>query len=49
MDPSPAAYVRRSAQGFDAVELGEGTSDACFAWRVVARRRGPEDLRLPRR
>ncbi len=38
--------VRRGSTGFDVIELQNGTSNAAFSYRVVAKRRGYEDKRL---
>ena len=38
--------VIRGITGFDVVELQNGTGNASFSYRVVAKRRGYEDLRL---
>jgi len=38
--------VIRGTTGFDVVELQNGTGNASFSYRVVAKRRGYEDLRL---
>jgi hypothetical protein len=35
-------------QGFDVRELQSGTSSVEFSYRVVAKRRGYEEVRLPR-
>lgn len=40
--------VIRGATGFDVVELQNGKGSASFSYRVVAKRRGYEDLRLER-
>jgi len=40
--------VIRGATGFDVVELMNGTGNATFTYRVVAKRRGYEDVRLAR-
>jgi hypothetical protein len=41
-------FVQRGLTGFDVVELGNGASNACFTYRVVAKRKGYENLRLHR-
>jgi hypothetical protein len=38
--------VKRGTTDFDVVELGGGTSDASFSYRVVAKRKGYEEARL---
>ena len=38
--------VKRGMQGFDVLELQKGVSNAHFTYRVVAKRRDFEDLRL---
>jgi hypothetical protein len=38
--------VKRGTTGFDVIELEKGTSSASFSYRVVAKRKGHEDLRL---
>lgn len=40
--------VIRGTTGFDVVELQNGTGNASFSYRVVAKRRGYENLRLER-
>lgn len=40
--------VKRGRTGFDVIELLGGTSDASFSYRVVAKRKGYEDVRLPK-
>ncbi len=39
-------YVSKSTTGFDVNELQGGTSGVAFSYRVVAKRKGYEDLRL---
>ena len=39
--------VKRGATGFDVIELESGTSNASFSYRIVAKRKGYEDSRLP--
>jgi hypothetical protein len=39
-------YVSKGTTCFTVRELSGGTSDATFDWRVVAKRRGFEDMRL---
>lgn len=39
-------FVEKRADGFTVRELGGGTSSAGFDWRVVAKRKGTESLRL---
>jgi len=39
--------VVRGLTGFDVIELRNGTSDAAFTFRVMAKRRGYEELRHP--
>ena len=38
--------VKRGTTGFDVVELQNGTSNAAFSYRIVAKRKGYEDRRL---
>lgn len=38
--------VKRGSTGFDVIELQNGTSNASLSYRVVAKRRGYEDVRL---
>jgi len=38
--------VKRGTTGFDVVELQNGTSNASFSYRIVAKRKGYEDRRL---
>lgn len=38
--------VKRGTTGFDVIELQNGTSNASFSYRVVAKRKGFEDRRL---
>jgi flagellar biosynthesis GTPase FlhF len=45
-DDCNGTYVRTGASGFNVVELNGGTSNARFAYRVVAKRAGFEDERL---
>jgi len=47
-DDCYGTYVKTSSTGFDVYELQKGTSDASFTYRVVAKRRGYEDIRLAR-
>ncbi len=47
-DDSTGVFVRRELTGFDVVELQDGTNNAHFTYRVVAKRRGFEDRRLDR-
>ncbi len=39
-------YVEKGSTGFDVIELSNGTGDAAFSYRVVAKRKGHEDDRL---
>jgi hypothetical protein len=39
--------VKRGATGFDVIELQNGTSNASFSYRIVAKRKGYENRRLP--
>ncbi len=39
--------VKRGTTGFDVIEVQNGTSNASFSYRVVAKRKGYEDVRLP--
>jgi hypothetical protein len=41
MDDCNGLYVKRGTSGFEAIELNGGTSDASFAFRVVAKRQAP--------
>jgi len=45
-DNCNGVYVRKDKTGFDVYELQSGTSNATFTYRVVAKRKGFEDLRL---
>jgi hypothetical protein len=45
-DDCKGTYVKTSDSGFDAFELQGGTSNASFSYRIVAKRKGYEDLRL---
>jgi hypothetical protein len=38
--------VKRGTTGFDVIELQNGTSNASFSYRIVAKRKGYEDRRL---
>jgi hypothetical protein len=38
--------VKRGTTGFDVIELQNGTSNASFSYRIVAKRKGYEDKRL---
>jgi len=38
--------VKRGTTGFDVVEVQNGTSNASFSYRIVAKRKGYEDVRL---
>ena len=40
-------YVQKGATGFDVIELQGGNSNVSFSYRVVAKRKGYEDQRLP--
>jgi hypothetical protein len=46
LDECNGTRVVRSHTGFDVVELHDGTSNAAFMYRVVAKRKGFEDKRL---
>jgi hypothetical protein len=39
--------VNKDATGFDVRELQGGTSNARFSWRVLAKWKGNENVRLP--
>lgn len=39
-------YVERGMTGFDVIELANGSSDAAFTFRVVAKRKGYENCRF---
>jgi hypothetical protein len=39
--------VKRGTTGFDVIELQNGRSGAAFSYRIVAKRKGFEDLRFP--
>jgi hypothetical protein len=39
--------VKRGTTGFDVIELQNGTSNASFSYRIVAKRKGYENSRLP--
>jgi len=45
-DNCNGVYVKKENTGFDVYELQSGTSNATFTYRVVAKRKGYEDLRL---
>jgi hypothetical protein len=45
-DDCNGVYVKKNNTGFDVHELKNGTSNASFTYRVVAKRKGFEDLRL---
>lgn len=45
-DDCSGVYVKRGKTGFDVIELKNGTSNASFTYRVVAKRQGYENLRL---
>ena len=45
-DRCRGVYVKKGTTGFDVIELDDGTSNAAFDWRVVAKRRGYEDARM---
>ncbi len=46
-DDCRGVFVKRSKTGFDVTELQGGTSNAAFDYRVVAKRKGYENARLP--
>ncbi len=46
-DDCRGVYVKKNATGFDVYELQGGQSDARFSWRVLAKWKGNEGLRLP--
>ena len=45
-DDCKGTFVKTGTTGFDVRELQDGTSDAAFAYRVVAKRKGFEEKRL---
>ncbi len=45
-DDCKGVYVKTDKTGFDVYELQGGTSNAAFSYRVVAKRKGYEDLRM---
>jgi hypothetical protein len=45
-DDCNGVYVKRLTAGFQVIELYNGTSDAHFTYRVVAKRKGSEKARL---
>lgn len=45
-DDCNGVYVKRGVNGFDVIELQGGKSNASFTYRVVAKRKGYENLRL---
>ncbi len=45
-DECEGVYVRKTTTSFTVHELNGGSSSACFSYRVVAKRKGFEDLRL---
>ena len=45
-DDCNGVYVKRGKTGFDVIEQQNGTSNASFTYRVVAKRKGYENLRL---
>ncbi|MEO0097457.1 MAG: hypothetical protein ABIK78_05120 [candidate division WOR-3 bacterium] len=45
-DDCNGVYVKRGNTGFSVVELNNGKSDAHFTYRVVAKRKGYENVRL---
>ncbi|MCX6833490.1 MAG: hypothetical protein NT028_15430 [candidate division Zixibacteria bacterium] len=47
-DDCHGTYVTTSSTGFDVIELQGGTSSAAFSYRVVAKRKGFENMRLAR-
>jgi hypothetical protein len=47
MDDCNGVYVKRDAAGFDVYELQGGKSNAQFSWRVLAKWKGNENVRLP--
>jgi hypothetical protein len=46
-DDCKGVYVNKDATGFDVRELQGGTSNARFSWRVLAKWKGNEKVRLP--
>jgi hypothetical protein len=46
-DDCKGVYVNKDATGFDVYELQGGKSNARFSWRVLAKWKGYEKLRLP--
>jgi hypothetical protein len=46
-DDCKGIYVKKDATGFDVYELQGGTSNARFSWRVLAKWKGNENVRLP--
>lgn len=46
-DDCRGIYVKSDANGFDAYEIGGGTSSAAFTYRVVGSRRGSAGVRFP--
>ena len=45
-DDCKGVYVQRGLTGFDVIELQNGTSNAHFTYRVMAKRKGYENARL---
>jgi hypothetical protein len=45
-DDCNGVFVKRGVMGFDVIELQNGTSNARFTYRVMAKRKGYENLRL---
>jgi hypothetical protein len=46
-DDCKGVYVNKDATGFDVRELQGGASNARFSWRVLAKWKGNENVRLP--
>jgi len=46
-DDCNGVYVKKDLTGFDVYELHGGESDARFSWRVLAKWKGNENVRLP--
>jgi hypothetical protein len=46
LDDCNGVYVKRQAAGFSVIELQGGKSNASFAYRVVAKRKGLENARM---
>ena len=46
-DDCNGVYVKRYSDGFEVIELRNGTSNARFSYRVVAKWKGYENLRFP--